>query len=349
MLIPATTTPAAMLTTISPEGSAPCKKPLEKITIVGAGTLGTAIAYTLLVQGLGNEVALIDQNEPLARGEALDMLHATHFLNNQQVTCGTDYSAANLSKIIIITAGARNFDNKETATKQNTEIFRELIPQLISHADNAIFIICSYPVDEMSYVTWKLSGLPPHKVIGAGTYLETTRFRRGIADRMNVHPSCCRAFVIGEHGPKSIPIWSSVNVAGVRLAEVNPDIGTPQDPEDWNSIFRDIVDSAEEVVCLKECASWGMALSVARIVRAILHDTGECFTVSTHIKGCRHGIDKDVFMSLPVILGCDGVKKLIKQSFTDTEKEALQKSADRMFDLFRTLDLDKIEPPKIIC
>ncbi|XP_017780489.1 PREDICTED: L-lactate dehydrogenase B chain-like [Nicrophorus vespilloides] len=252
-----------------------------------------------------------------------------------------DYASTANSKICIVTAGARGSeDKKDVIVRQNTEIFRQIVPQLVSHSPNCILLVCSYPVDEMSFVAWKLSKLPPQRVIGSGTILESARFRCLIAQKLDVHPDSCQAFVIGEQGCNSIPVWSSVSVAGVRLRDVNPDLGTGVDPEDWQSIHKEVMESAKEVTCLKECGSWGMALSVARIVRAVLFDSKECFAISTHIKGCRHGVEKDVFLSLPCIVGCAGVQFIVRQHLSDDEKDCMQKSADRMYETQKTLGLD---------
>ncbi|KAK9747456.1 lactate/malate dehydrogenase, NAD binding domain [Popillia japonica] len=207
-----------------------------------------------------------------------------------------DYASSADSKICIVTAGATVAgDNKELTAKQNTEIFKEIIPELVKYSPNCILIICSQPVDIMTYVAWKLSSFQPYRVIGSGTILESARLRFLIAQRLEVEASSCQAFVIGEHGRKSVPVWSAVSVSGVRLREVNPNLGTDNDPEDWQELHKQVVESAEEVNRLKQCGSWGMALSISRLVRAIIEDSRECYPISTHIKVCfARGVGIDI-------------------------------------------------------
>lgn len=329
-----TTTANAFMTTVAPLplGS---EKQHAKVTVVGAGSVGTAIAYTLLAQRICKNLVLIDTDEALARGEMLDILHATMYLNNPHIVSSSDYNFAVGSRICIITAGARPLrdSQKSEAVKGNTEIYKEIIPQIAKAAPDCILLICSYPVDVMAYVAYKLSHFPPHRVIGSGTILESARFKVLVAQRLNVNPNSTHCFVIGEQGKHSIPVWSAASVIGMRLREVNPALGTIDDPEDWQDIHDEVVRSEDEVVKLKSCGSWGLALSMGRIVNAILADTRECVPLSTYIKGCRHGSDKDVFLSLPCVLGRDGVHSIVRLALSEDEKRQIQKSADKLHEM----------------
>nr|XP_022915803.1 L-lactate dehydrogenase B chain-like isoform X2 [Onthophagus taurus]XP_022915804.1 L-lactate dehydrogenase B chain-like isoform X2 [Onthophagus taurus] len=269
----------------------------------------------------------------------LDIQHATMYLNSPQISSSSDYATTHDSKIVIVTAGSQNVGagKIECTARQNTDIFKEIIPKVVTQSPDCILIIVSQPVDIMTYIAWKLSDLPPYRVIGAGTILDSARFRYLIAQRLEVEPSTCQAFIIGEYGRKSVPVWSAVSVSGVRLREVNPNLGTDDDPEDWQEIHKQVVESNIEVCKLKHAGSWGMALSISRLVRAITEDLRECFPISTHIKGCRHGVDKDVFLSLPCIIGSSGVVNIVRQNLSDLEKDMIQKSADYMNELQKKL------------
>ncbi|TMW41439.1 hypothetical protein DOY81_013481 [Sarcophaga bullata] len=182
----------------------------------------------------------------------------------------------------------------------------------------------SNPVDIMTYVAWKLSGLPKNRVIGSGTNLDSSRFRFLMSQRLGVAPTSCHGWIIGEHGDSSVPVWSGVNIAGVRLRELNPNIGSSEDPEKWNEVHKQVVDSAYEGY-----TSWAIGLSTAALTSAILRNTSAIVAVSTSVMG-EHGIDKDVFLSLPCVLNSNGVTHIVKQILTQTEIDQLQKSANIM-------------------
>lgn len=341
-----TTTVKALMTDVAPQpGTVPIHSP-TKLTVVGAGSVGTAIAFTLLAQRICTDLVLIDKDEALARGETLDILHATMYLDSPKIICSSNYEHAKDSKICIITAGHRPLraSQKTEAVKNNTEIYREIIPFICKAAPNCILLICSYPVDVMTYVAYKLSNFPSNKVFGSGTILESARFKVLVSQRLNVNPSSTQAFVIGEQGKHSIPVWSAVSLAGIRLRDVNPILGTAEDPEDWRDIHDEVVRSAEEVVRLKSCGSWGLALSIGKIVHAILWDSKECVPLSTYIKGCRHGSDKDVFLSLPCILGTNGIHSIVRLNLSEDERRQIQKSADKLHEIQKRFFLGSSGP-----
>ena len=159
-----------------------------------------------------------------------------------------------------------------------------LVPTLVQHSPDAILLVVSNPVDILTYVTWKLSGLPSHRVIGSGTNLDSARFRLAIGEKLGIATNSCHGWVIGEHGDSSVPIWSGVNVAGVNLNKLNPAIGQPDDPEQWNDIHTNVVQSAYEIINLKGYTSWAIGLSVATICQTILRDEKRVFALSTLIK-----------------------------------------------------------------
>lgn len=187
------------------------------------------------------------------------------------------------SRLCIITAGARQRpgESRLDLVQRNTDIFKGIIPKLIEYSPNTILLVVSNPVDILTYVAWKLSGLPKNRVLGSGTNLDSSRFRFLMSQRLNIAPTSCHGWIIGEHGDSSVPLWSGVNVAGVRLRELNPLVGTAQDPEKWCDLHTEVVNSAYEVIKLKGYTSWAIGLSVASLVSSIFSNTNNVHAVST--------------------------------------------------------------------
>jgi L-lactate dehydrogenase len=303
----------------------------NKVTVVGIGAVGMATAFSILTQNVSSEVALIDMFEDKLKGEMLDLQHGSNFLKNAKITASTDLAVSAGSRLVIVTAGARQKEGETRLdlVQRNTDIFKGLIPKLVQHSPDAIFLIVSNPCDILTYVAWKLSGLPKNRVIGSGTNLDSSRFRFLLAQRLNVAPTSVHGWIIGEHGDSSVPVWSGVNVAGVRLREINPNAGCESDTEEWGKLHKSVVDAAYEVIKLKGYTSWAIGLSCADLASAIFRNTNAVKAVSTLVEGI-HGIDKEVFLSVPCVLNSQGVTSIVKQKLTDEEVNKLQASANLM-------------------
>ncbi|KAI6218193.1 Lactate malate dehydrogenase domain containing protein [Aphelenchoides fujianensis] len=313
----------------------------NKVTIVGVGQVGMAIAHSILQQNIASEICLVDMVEDKLKGEMMDLQHGLAFTRSCKITASTDYEQSEGSKVCVITAGARQKqgESRLSLVKRNVEIFKGIIPQLVKHSPNTVLLVVSNPVDVLTYVAWKLSGLPKERVFGSGTNLDSARFRFLLSERLQIATSSCHGWVIGEHGDSSVAVWSGVNVAGVTLRAVNPEIGSPEDKEDWEkSIHKQVVDSAYEVIRLKGYTSWAIGLSVASIVRAIMHNSRNVFALSTNVNGF-HGIEQDVYLSLPCVLGANGLTHVVKQNLHEKEVEQLKKSAETLHDVQKDLDL----------
>ncbi|XP_044741682.1 L-lactate dehydrogenase-like isoform X2 [Chrysoperla carnea] len=301
----------------------------NKVTIVGVGAVGMVCAYALLTERLTNELVLMDMVKDKLQGEMLDLQHGAAFLRNVSVKSSTDdYSLTKNSRIVIITAGARQREGESrlALVQRNTDIFKSIIPQIMKYNSDTILLVVSNPVDILTYVAWKLSGLPIHKVIGSGTNLDTSRFKFLISEKLNIAPSSCHGWIIGEHGDNSVPVWSSVNVSGVRLTEINPKIGTAEDEENWLQLHKEVVNSAYTIIKLKGYTSWAIGLSVADICRGLIRNNNNLYAVSTLVKGF-HNIKEEVFLSLPAALGCNGITQVVNQKLTPSEVQQLQESA----------------------
>lgn len=312
----------------------PLKTSGGKVTVVGVGQVGMACAFSLLTQHICSELALIDVVPDKLRGEMMDLQHGLTFLRNVKIDASTDFSVTAGSRVCIVTAGARQREGESrlSLVQRNVDIYKGIIPNLVKHSPNCILLIVSNPVDVLTYVAWKLSGLPKHRVIGSGTNLDSARFRFHLSQRLNVAPASTHGWIIGEHGDSSVPVWSGVNVAGVRLRDLNPLVGTAEDPDKYNEMHKDVVNSAYEIIKLKGYTSWAIGLSVATLVSSIMKNMRSCYAVSVSVQN-YHGIDKDVFLSLPVVLGENGVTHVIKQTLTEGEVSQLQGSANTLWDV----------------
>ncbi|RLU26756.1 hypothetical protein DMN91_000553 [Ooceraea biroi] len=310
----------------------------NKITVVGVGQVGMACAFSILSSHISSDLVLIDVMTDKLKGEMLDLQHGSAFLKNPRISASTDYATSANSSLCIVTAGARQREDETRLdlVQRNTDIFKGIIPQLVKYSPNTILLIVSNPVDILTYVAWKLSGLPRNRVIGSGTNLDSARFRFLLSQRLNIAPTSCHGWIIGEHGDSSVPVWSGVNIAGVRFRELYEDVGTNKDKERWNELHEQVVQSAYEVIKLKGYTSWAIGLSVSHLASAILRNTNQVHAVSTLVTG-HHGIKEEVFLSLPCSLGEDGVTHIIQQKLTDDELALLYKSSAIMHEVQKDL------------
>ncbi|CAK9797911.1 L-lactate dehydrogenase [Anthophora quadrimaculata] len=310
----------------------------NKVTVVGVGQVGMACAFSLLTNDVSNNVVLVDVMADKLKGEMMDLQHGSVFLKNAKINASTDYASTANSRLCIVTAGARQREGESRLdlVQRNTDIFKGIIPQLVKYSPETVLLIVSNPVDILTYVAWKLSGLPENQVIGSGTNLDSARFRFLLSQKLDVAPTSCHGYIIGEHGDSSVPIWSGVNVAGVRLRDLDENVGTDKDTEQWKNLHKQVVDSAYEVIKLKGYTSWAIGLSVSNIAASILRHSGQIHAVSTRAAE-YHNIKKDVFLSLPCGLNNSGVFCVVEQKMTPEELRLLQKSADKMYELQKDL------------
>jgi L-lactate dehydrogenase len=297
----------------------------RKGAIIGAGQVGLACAYSMLIQSTFDEMVLVDIDRNKLEGEVMDLVHGLSFVEPVMVRAGTAADCQG-ADVVIITAGAKQKpgESRLQLLERNVTIFKSLIPELVQSCPEAIFLIVSNPVDVMTYVTWKLSGLPSSSVIGSGTVLDTARFRYLLAQELHVDPRSIHAYIIGEHGDSEVAVWSRVNVAGMPLQELNPDSGTTTDPEHWDRIFTQVKTAAYEIIQRKGATSYAVGLAVTQIVQAILRDQQRVLTVSCLIPGL-YGIE-DVYLSLPAIVNRHGVGRFVQLALRPAEEQQLKYS-----------------------
>ncbi|XP_041965515.1 L-lactate dehydrogenase A chain [Alosa alosa] len=312
----------------------------NKVTVVGVGMVGMASAVSILLKDLCDELALVDVMEDKLKGEVMDLQHGSLFLKTHRIVGDKDYSVTAGSKVVVVTAGARQQEGESrlNLVQRNVNIFKFIIPNIVKYSPNCIMLVVSNPVDILTYVAWKLSGLPKHRVIGSGTNLDSARFRHLMAEKLKISPTSVHGWIVGEHGDSSVAVWSGVNVAGVSLQGLNPDMGTDKDKEDWKSVHKMVVDSAYEVIKLKGYTSWAIGMSVADLVESILKNLHKVHPVSTLVKG-MHGVKEDVFLSVPCVLGNSGLTDVVHMTLKKSEEEQVVKSAETLWGVQKELTL----------
>ena len=298
----------------------------RKVVIIGCGFVGSASAFAIMQSGLFSEIVLIDSDKARAEGEALDISHGVPFAKPVKIYAG-DYSDIKNSSLIIVTAGANQKpgETRLDLVKKNISIFKSIIPEIRKQNYNGILLIVANPVDILTTVALKLSGLPENKVLGSGTVLDTARLKYELGNHLNVDSRSVHAFIIGEHGDSEIPAWSGVNISGVPLDKFCEMRGHVDHEGNMKKIAEDVKNSAYEIIEKKKATYFGVAMAVKRICEAIVRDEKSILSVSSMMHG-EYGIS-GISLSMPAIVGKDGVETLVPIQLNDVEKASLQKSA----------------------
>lgn len=299
----------------------------NKITVVGAGFVGSATAFALMQAHVVSDIVLLDVNSEKAKGEAIDLNQGQVFVDPVTVRSGTYEDTAD-SDIVIITAGAaqKPGETRLDLVNRNIEIYHSLIPPLVAQSPNAILLVVSNPVDVLSYITYKLSGFPKERVIGSGTVLDTARFQSRVAQAVGVDPRNVHANIIGEHGDSEIATWSLATISGLTVDQFNQQMGLDFNETDKALIADEVKNAAYEIIASKGYTNYAVALAVTRIVKAILRDEKSILTVSSYQEGA-YGLG-DVYLSVPTIVGRKGIEGVIEVPYSSDEIEALHQSAN---------------------
>lgn len=303
----------------------------SKITIIGAGSVGATIAYTLVNKDIASEIIMIDINKDKAEGEVLDIIQGTYYRNPIELVAG-DYEDAKDSDIVIITSGlARKPGQTRLELAQtNVNIMKSIAPSIVAVAPNAKYIIVSNPVDIMTYVFHKVSGLPESQIIGSGTALDSARLRCGLSEHFNVAQKNVHAYVFGEHGDSSFIPWSSATISVVPVddyAKASGQDGTI--PElDKDEMLTYVQKSGGQIIANKGATFYAVAASVCQLCSMLTAASNSLTTFSMMMHG-EYGID-DVCLSVLGLIGPDGCQGKVLVSLTDEEQELLKKSADAL-------------------
>jgi L-lactate dehydrogenase len=297
-----------------------------RVAVVGTGAVGSTFAFGLLLSGLAAEIVLADANERKAEGEAMDLQHAVPFARTARVWSGPIADCRGAA-VTVIAAGAaqRPGETRMELVQKNAAIFRELVPQVAEANPDGIILVATNPVDILSYLTYRISGLPSARVIGSGTILDTARFRSLLADHYGVDPRSVHAHIAGEHGDSEVPVWSSANIAGMPLADFAASNGIPDDPDTHQEIFEATRDAAYEIIARKGATYYAVAAGLVRIVQAVLRDQHTVLSVSSLVED-YYGID-DVYLSVPSVVGRRGIERTLRLGLSAEEASGIRRSA----------------------
>lgn len=312
---------------------------MNKITIIGAGSVGATMAYTLTLSGVASEIVMVDINEEKALGEALDILQGTPFCNPTNVYAG-QYSDAKGSDIVIITSGAarRPGQTRLDLAQANVNNIKSVADSVVKYAPNATYIIVSNPVDVLTYVFCKYTGIPEERVIGSGTMLDTARLRARISEYYSVSQKNVHAYFLGEHGDSGFVPWSIANISNVPVAKFREAVLNDEKyPEFKADEIEDFVrKSGASVIKRKGATYYAVSMSVCHLCRCLLSGSDTTLTVSTMLHG-EYGID-DVCMSLLNIVGAEGAHSKVILPLTDEEIQALRKSAENLKAVIKSIE-----------
>ena len=309
----------------------------RKVAIIGCGFVGSSSAFALMQSGLFSEMVLIDADVNRAEGEALDISHGLPFAKPMKIYAGSYEDIADAA-IVIVTAGAgqKPGETRLDLVKKNVEIFKSIIPEIAKQDFNGILLIVANPVDILTYVAAKLSKLPQGRVFGSGTVLDSARLKYLLGEHLDVDNRSVHAFIIGEHGDSEMAAWSSANVSGIPLNDFCEMRGYFKHEESMKKILEEVKNSAYEIIEKKHATYYGIAMSVRRICEAIIRDEKSILPVSSIQKG-EYGIE-NVALSIPAIVGKEGVEKVVPIKLSDTEKEELIKSANTLKNVLDTVE-----------
>ncbi len=303
----------------------------RKGVIIGAGQVGMACAYSMMIQNCFDELIIQDIQTEKLQGEVMDLTHGLPFVEPVEIKAGTVADVGQNADMVIITAGASQKigESRLDLVLRNVAIYKSLIADVVKYCPDAILLIVSNPVDIMTYATLKLSGFPAARVIGTGTVLDSARFRTLLAQEMGIDVRSVHAYIIGEHGDSEVPVWSKVNISGMSLCD--------QENNGLQEIFDRVKNAGYEILKLKGYTSYAIGLATTEIVKAILHGQDRILTVSSLVNDF-YGIS-DVCLSLPSVVNQKGVIKRVNITLSDKEQQQLIHSAKVLHDIFDTLTL----------
>lgn len=314
-----------------------------KIVIVGAGAVGTSTAFDLSIQGICDEIMMVDINRDKAYAEAMDMQQSVAYQNRHMTVDTGGYEDCGDADIIVITAsapyvrGSKRLDMLESAAK----IMQSIVPPIMQSGFRGHFIVVTNPVDIMSYYVYRLSGLPKNQVIGTGTALDSARLRNLIADMIPVDPKSVQAYTLGEHGDSQFIPWSNVSVGGKRFMDILADNKERFGKINPDQFLADVIETGYKITVIKGATNFAIAATVVEIIKVILNDENRVIPVSTLLCG-EYGA-KDVFVGVPAVLGRQGIKELVEVRLTEEEQKKFTASIDLVKEYIKHLPPDSTD------
>ncbi|MEK3646753.1 L-lactate dehydrogenase [Aeribacillus sp. FSL M8-0235] len=312
------------------------KEKVNRVVIVGTGAVGCSYAYSLINQGVVEELVLIDINEAKAEGEVMDLNHGVPFAPSPiKVWSGSYQDCAN-ADLVVITAGLaqKPGETRLQLVEKNTRIFKQIIKEIMKSGFNGIFLVATNPVDILTYITWKESGLPKERVIGSGTVLDSARLRFELGKYFNVDTRNIHAIIIGEHGDTELPVWSHAKIGIENLDDV---LERKKDlkKECLEEIFVNVRDAAYHIIERKGATYYGIGMSLVRITKAILKNENSILTVSSYLEG-EYG-QNDVYIGVPAKLNRNGVHEIIEIELNEKEQEQFNYSVSVLKDTMKSV------------
>lgn len=297
----------------------------RKVAIIGCGYVGAATAFSIMQSGLFSEMVLLDVDQKKAEGEAMDIMHGTPFAMPIHIHAG-NYDDIADSAIIIVTAGCNQKpeESRLDLVHKNIGIYREIMGEIAAREVEGILLVVSNPVDILTYAAWKFSGLPKQRVMGSGTVLDTARLKCMLGNELGVDARSVHAFIIGEHGDSELAVFSSANVSGIDLKDFYDMCQPDEYQDDTERIYDQVKASAYKIIESKKATYFGVAMAVCRICECIMRNEHSILTVSGVVEG-QYGAS-DMALSLPAIVGSQGVEQIIQIELDEKEEQQLQKS-----------------------
>ncbi|HJG65953.1 MULTISPECIES: L-lactate dehydrogenase [Staphylococcus] len=297
----------------------------NKVVLIGDGAVGSSYAFAVVAQGLADELVIIDLDEAKVKGDVADLNHSAPYGDSPVKVKAGSYEDCSNADLIVITAGAaqKPGETRLDLVEKNTKIFKDIVTKIMSTGFNGIFLIATNPVDVLSYVTQKVSGLPKAQVIGSGTILDTARFKFELAQEFGVSPWSVDAQIIGEHGDSELAIWSQANIAGQPLYNLLND--NPDKQHRIDEIFTNTRDAAYEIIQSKGATYYGIAMGLVRITQAILKNQNVVLPVSSYLEG-EYKQD-DVYIGVPTLINRNGAVKVYETQLNSEESEKFENSA----------------------
>jgi L-lactate dehydrogenase len=298
-----------------------------KVGVIGCGFVGSSAAYAMVIKNVATEIVMIDLDQKLAKAQAEDILHAVPFTGHTSIFCG-DYPDLKGAEVVVLACGVgqKPGETRLQLLERNVKVFQAVTPNVLKYAPQVVLLVASNPVDIITEIVTKISGLPINQVMGSGTILDTARFRALLGEHLGVALQSVHAYVLGEHGDSEVLVWSNAKVGGLQLHDFAVQIGKNPTLKDKEKIDDGVRRAAYRIIEGKKATYYGIGAGLARLVRAIGDDERSVFTVSISNKDTKDSLP--IAYSLPRVLGAKGVLTTLKPPLSKDEDKALKRSAE---------------------
>lgn len=308
----------------------------NKVVLVGDGAVGSSYAFAMVAQGVADEFYIVDIAEEKVKGDVLDLNHGMPYGESPSIVKAGSYADCSNADLVVITAGApqKPGETRLDLVEKNTKIFKSIVGQIMDSGFDGIFLIAANPVDVLTYVTKKVSGLPKERVIGSGTILDTARFKYELGAEFGVAPESVNASIIGEHGDSELAVWSQASIAGQNLYDILKE--DPAREKRIEEIFLNTRDAAYDIIQAKGATYYGIAMGLLHITKAILRNQNLVLTVSSYLEG-EYG-NEDVYIGVPTLVNRAGAVKIYETPLNEKETQEFNHSVKVLKDITKSVD-----------